>query len=426
MRRSTRIVPLTLVLAVTLAAGCSGSRPPAQAGAGDPNGTGPLTFVTGRDISGYLQGLLNKWNATHPRERVTLIELPEAADDVRAQMITNLQAKSTRYDVLNLDVIWIAEFAKSGWIVPIDRRQFPLDHLLKPAVDTALFQGRLYAVPYTSNGGLLYYRRDVLQREGRQPPRTWSELGRLASTVAPKYGLLGYAGQFFPYEGLTVNFAEAVQSAGGRILSDDGTRVEVDSPQARRGLDFLVRGVKEGWIPRAALNYKEEESRRAFQEGRLLFLRNWPYMYLQASRPGSKVAGKFGVAPLPGRDGPGSSSLGGADLAISAYSKRQLSALKFIRYFTGIDNQRQVLIQGSQPPVWNELYDDSALIRRFPYLPVLKQSILDAKPRPKSPDYNQVSLAISNAAQEALSLRRSPDATISGLARDLSEIVRND
>jgi multiple sugar transport system substrate-binding protein len=422
MWRSTRIA----LLALALAAGCTWSRPAPPAGAGDPDGTGPLTLVTGRDISGYLQGLLNEWNATHPRERVTLIELPEAADDVRAQMITNLQAKSTRYDVLNLDVIWIAEFAKSGWIVPIDRRQFPLDHLLKPAVDTALFHGTLYAVPYTSNGGLLYYRRDVLERERRRPPRTWAELEQLASTVAPRYGLLGYAGQFFPYEGLTVNFAEAVQSAGGRILSDDGTRPEVDSPQARRGLDFLVRGVRDGWIPRAALGFKEEESRRAFQEGRLLFLRNWPYVYGQASRPGSKVAGRFGVAPLPGPDGPGSSSLGGANLAISAYSRRQRSALSFIRYLTGIDTQRQVLIQGSQPPVWAELYDDPALIRRFPYLPVLKQSILEARPRPKSPDYNQVSLAVSNAAHQALSLRRSPDATISGLARDLRDIVRND
>jgi len=422
MWRSRRRVAI-LAIAATLAAGCAAPRPATPAGTGDPNGTGPLTFVTGRDISGYLQGLLDAWNATHPSERVTLIELPEAADDVRAQMITNLQAKSSRYDVLNLDVIWIAEFAKSGWIVPIDGRQFPLGRFLQPAVDTARYQGTLYSVPFTSNGGLLYYRTDVLEREGRRPPRTWDELERLARTVAPRNGLLGYAGQLFPYEGLTVNVAEVIQSAGGQILADDDTRVAVDSPQARRGLDVLVRGVRDGWIPRESLTFKEEESRRAFQDGRYLFLRNWPYMYAQANRPGSRVAGKFGVAPLPGLDGPGSSSLGGANLAISAYSKRQRSALAFIRYFTSIDNERQVLIKGSQPPVWAELYDDQELIRRFPYLPVLKRSILSAKPRPKSPDYNQVSLAISNAASEALSLRRPTDAAISGLAKDLSAIV---
>jgi multiple sugar transport system substrate-binding protein len=414
------------LLVMMLAAGCGISGPSHAASEGPSMATsGPITLVTGRDLTGYMQPLLDKWNAAHPAEKVTLLELPEAADDQHAQMVTNLQAKTDRYDVLNVDVVSMAEFADAGWIIPLDRRQFPLDQFLKPVVDTAVFGGKLYGVPYTSNAGLLYYRKDILAKAGKRPPKTWAELRQLAKTVAPKYGLEGYAGQFLPYEGLTVNFAEAVQSAGGAILTEDGTKVAVDSPQVRQGLDFLVQGFREGWIPKRALTFKEEESRREFQDGRLLFMRNWPYVYGLAARPDSKVRNKFGVTLLPGQDGPGSSSLGGANLAVSAFSRHQKTAIAFIKYFTGLDNERQVLIRGSFPPVWERLYNDPALIRRFPYLPVLKHSILSARPRPMSPNYNQVSLAISNAVSGALSFRQPPDAAVSQLAGDLRSVITN-
>jgi multiple sugar transport system substrate-binding protein len=407
-----------------LLAGCEGSGVSGAGRSGRPDGTGPITLATGRDLTGYLAGRLARWNRTHPAERATLIELPEAADDVRAQMISNLRAGSDRYDVLNLDVVWTPEFAAEGWIAPLDARQFPLDRFLAPVIDTATFRGKLYAVPYVSNAGMLYYRKDILAKEHLQPPRSWAELEYQARTVAPRYGLKGYAGQFLPYEGLTVNYAEAVQSAGGQILTGEGSGVAVGSAAARKGLDFLVRGVREGWIPKESLSFKEEESRRAFQGGGYLFLRSWPYVHDLAESEGSAVAGKFGVTQLPGPDGPGSSVLGGSNLAVSSYSRHQRSALHFIQDFTGLDNQRQVLLQGALPPVWAELYHDPALVRRFPYLPALEKSILSAKPRPKSADYDQVSLAVSEIVHDALTLRRSPEETTSRLATELDAIVR--
>jgi multiple sugar transport system substrate-binding protein len=414
------------LLVVVLAAGC-GVSGPSHATSGGPTvaTSGPITLATGPDLTGYMHPLVDKWNASHPAEKATLLELPEAADDQHAQMVTNLQAKSDRYDVLNIDIVWTAEFADAGWIIPLDRRQFPLDQFLKPVVDTAMFGGKLYGVPWNSNAGLLYYRKDILDKAGKKPPKTWAQLRQLAKTVAPKYGLEGYAGQFLPYEGLTVNFAEAVQSAGGAILTDDGTKVAVNTSQARQGLNFLVNGFREGWIPKRSLNFKEEQSREEFQNERLLFLRNWPYVYGLLSRPDSKVRGKFGVTLLPGQSGPGSSSLGGANLAVSAYSRHQKTAIAFIKYLTSLESEREVLTQGSFPPVWARLYDDPALIRRFPYLPVLKKSILSAKPRPVSPNYNQVSLAISNAVSGALSFRQTPDAAISQMAGDLGSVITN-
>lgn len=414
------------LLVLVLAAGCGLSGSSRSAGDGPTvAANGPITLATGPDFTGYMQTLVDKWNAWHPSEKVTLLRLPDASDDQHAQMVTNLQAKSDRYDVLNMDVVWTAEFADAGWIIPLDGRQFPIEQFLKPVVDTAVFGGKLYAVPYTSNAGLLYYRRDILDKAGKKPPRTWAQLRQLARTVAPKYGLEGYAGQFLTYEGLTVNFAEAVQSAGGAILTDDGTKVAVNTPQAKAGLDFLVGGFREGWIPRRALTFKEEESRREFEGERLLFLRNWPYVYGLVSRPGSPVRGKFGVTVLPGENGPGSSSLGGANLAVSAFSKHQKTAIAFIKYMTSFESERMVLTQGSSPPVWARLYDDPALIKRFPYLPVLKESILSARPRLVSPNYNQVSLTISNAVSGALTFRQTPDAAISQMAGDLGSVITN-
>ncbi|MFD7242760.1 ABC transporter substrate-binding protein [Streptomyces massasporeus] len=399
----------------------------AGARAGEPAGSarGPLTLATAGDLTGYLGPLLEGWNRTHPGEKVTLVELPDSADETQAQMVTDLRdGDRSRFDVLNIDVNWTSEFAAAGWIRPLPRDRFPLKTFLQPVVDTATYDGQLYAVPYVTNAGLLLYRKDVLAEEGVAPPRTWAELERYAKTIAPKHGLDGYAGQFLPYEGLTVNAAEAVYSAGGSILGDEGERVTVDSAAAREGIGFLARGVRGGWIPREALTYKEEESKQAFQDGRLLFLRNWPYAYVGASAPGSKIAGKVGAVPLPGPDGPGTSVLGGSNLAVSAHARHPDSAARLIAYLTSERVQRQVLTRGALPPVRADLYQDPALIRRFPYLPTLRTSVLAAEPRPKSPRYDQVSLVVQAVVHDAMAGHQTPAAAMRRLARELAAISR--
>jgi multiple sugar transport system substrate-binding protein len=201
----------------------------------------------------------------------------------------------------------------------------------------------------------------------------------------------------------------------------------VDSPQAEQGLDFLVGGLREGWIPQAALNYEEESSWGDFESGKLLFLNNWPFIYSQASKPGAanKVYGKVGVALLPGLDGPGSSSLGGANLAVSAFSRHQATAIAFIQYLTGLPEERQMLADSGFPPVWTSLYSDPAMVKQFPYLPVVKQAILAAEPRPSIIDYDQASLAISSAVYQALTLKKSPQQALSEMAAQLNQIIRD-
>ncbi|MBA4859954.1 ABC transporter substrate-binding protein [Streptomyces sp. PSKA54] len=411
-----------LLVAAVLLTGYIASGTPADGARG--SGRGPLTLATAGDLTGYLAPLLDGWNRAHPDERVTLVELPDSADETHAQMTTDLRSGAGRFDVFNIDVAWTSEFAAAGWISPLQRDRFPLKSFLRPVVDTATYEGRLYAVPYVTNAGLLLYRKDILDKEGVEPPRTWAELERQARTIAAKYGLDGYAGQFLPYEGLTVNAAEAVYSAGGTILGDEGERVTVNSAAAREGIGFLARGVRDGWIPQEALTFKEEESRQAFQDGRLLFLRNWPYAYVSASGTGSEVAGKIGAVPLPGPGGPGASVLGGSNLAVSTHARHPDSAAALIAYLTSERVQRQVLTEGALPPVRADLYQDPELIREFPYLPTLRAGVLAAAPRPKSPRYDQVSLAVQAVVHDAMTQQQTPEAAVRRLARELAAIAR--
>ena len=424
-----RAMPGIAILAagLMLLAGCTADGASSSGSAPSTNGIGPITFAIGKDNSGWLQGVITGWNQGHPSQKVTLLLLPQASNGQLAQLVANLQAKSDLYDVIDMDVIWTAEFASNGWIIPLPQSQFPLGDFLKPAVDTARYQGRLYAVPDYSNADLLYYRKDILAKAGKQPPRTWAQLQQLAKTVAPEYGLYGYAGTFAPYEGLTVNFAAAVQSAGGSILSPEGTKVTVNSAKALQGLEFLVNGFRQGWIPRVALSYEEESAQNAFASGKFLFLDNWPDVYAALSVPGpqNKVYGKFGIAALPGPDGMGSSSLGGANLAISAYSQHQRTALDFIKYMTNLTNERQMLEKGSFPPVWTRLYTDKSLIRSYPYLPVLEQAINSARPRPAITNYDQASLAISSTVYEALTQQKQPQQALTEMAGQLTQIIRD-
>ena len=412
--------------AALLVAGCAATAgPPAAAGRAADSGIGPISFATGQVDTGYLQPLVSQWNASHPGQHVTPIYLPDLANDQYAQLVANLQAHSSVYDVMSLDVIWTAEFASNGWITPLADSVIPAGQFLRPAVETATYQGHLYAVPFTSNAELLYYRSDLLAAAHLPPPQTWAELASDATLIRARDHIGGYGGQFQSYEGLTVNFAEAVQSAGGSLIS--GGAPAVETPQASEALAFLVSGFREGWIPHAALGWNEEASRRAFEAGNLLFLANWPYVYGDASVPGAGnvVAGEFGVTTLPGRSGPGSATLGGANLAISSYSRHPVTALAFIRFLTSAASERYILVHSALPPVWASMYSQPALVAMFPFLPVLKQAILTARPRPALVDYNQFSLAVSSAVHQALAQNISVAAALAQLSAELRQILRS-
>jgi multiple sugar transport system substrate-binding protein len=420
MRRAIASVALVLMTGLSLAgcAAASGEQAPPT------NGIGPITFAIGSDdIASWLTPVIDGWNRAHPKQKVTPLLLPEASNVQLDQLVANLQAKSSSYDVIDMDVVWTAEFASNGWIITLPEKAFHLGRFLEPAVKTAMYQGHLWAVPDYSNADLLYYRKDILAAAHRKPPTTWAQLEQLSQTVAPKYHLNGYAGTFAQYEGLTVNFAEAVQSAGGSILNPSGTQVTLDTKQALQGLNFLVNGFSAGWIPAQNFDFEELGAQTAFEKGQYLFLNDWPDVWATL---GANPSQKYGIVALPGQSaGQGSSSLGGANLAISAYSLHQQTALQFIQYLTEPAQQRTMLEQGSFPPVLKQLYFDPALIRQFRYLPTLYQAINNAQPRPAITDYDQASLVISSEVYQALKRTITPQAALVAMENQLTQIIHD-
>src|SRR5664279_1672054 len=385
-------------------------------GSGANKGTGPFTFVTGKDNSNVWPYLAGLWNAAHPKEKVTVKQQSENANDQLSDLEQHFQSKDPNYDVVTVDVVWSAEFAAKGWIVPLTgANKIDTSSLLSAPVKAATYAGTLYAAPYASYGGLLYYRKDIVAK----PPTTWNELiadckGKTGTTITgSKPGC--YAGQFAKYEGLTVNAAEAINAAGGVIVKPDGKTPAVDTAAAATGLNFLVNGFKQGYIPKEAIGFQETQSLNAFEAGQLVFMRNWPYAAAILSGKGSKVIGKFGIAPLPGPNGHGASSLGGHSIAISTYSKHQATDLAWLKFIESPTVQRYDLTQGTLAPVVQALYTEPALVKQFPYLPTLLASIKTAVPRPVTPFYPAVTEAIETNAYAALQGQKSTAKALSDM-----------
>jgi multiple sugar transport system substrate-binding protein len=387
------------VAVLSVVAACGGSSGGSSGTGTTAKGTkGPITWVIGKDNSNVVAPTAKKWNDAHPSEKVTVKEQSDQADQQHDDIVQHMQAKDPSYDVLTVDVVWTAEFAAKGWLVPL-KGDYALDtsKLLKPPVDASTYNGTLYAAPYASDGGMLYYRKDLV----KTPPKTLDEMWADCS-IAKKNHIGCYAGQFQKYEGLTVNAAEAINTYGGKIVDSKGAAT-VDSPESIKGLQSLADHYKNGDIPKEAITYQEEQGRQAFESGKLLFLRNWPYVYNLAKTDGSsKVKTTFGVAPLPGVSGPGASSLGGHNLAIGVNSKHKATALGFLKFIEEDAQQKFFMEQGSLAPVVGSIYSDATLVAKYPYLPTLLTSIQNAVPRPVTPFYPAVTKAIEDNSYAAI------------------------
>jgi multiple sugar transport system substrate-binding protein len=420
--------------ALFVAAACGGGGgggAPAGGGssaAADFTKQGDIEIWQGKDVSGNFPKLIKQFNDQHPNGKVTFHELPDNADQQRQQMVQNTQIKNPKMAVLSMDVVWTSEFAAKGYVEALPADQFPTADFLPATVDSATYFGKLYGYPFTSDGGLLYYRTDLLDKYSLKPPTTFDEMKAACDKIqaGEKDSKLGcFAGQYNKYEGLTVNFDEAVHGAGGVIVGDDG-KPNVATPEATKGLSTLVDWFKDGHIPKAAITWQEEQGRKAFQNGELIFHRNWGGVYNLANKTdgSSEVAGKFDVAPLPGITGPGVSSLGGHNYAIAKYAENKGTAVDFLKWVSAPEVQKSNCLATSSTPTLGALYSDPDIVKKFPYMPIQLKSVQTAKPRPKAVEYGDVTLAIQDSAYGALQGQTQPDAALQALQAKLQTLIK--
>jgi multiple sugar transport system substrate-binding protein len=374
---------------------------------------GNVNFCSGKDVGGDKAAAVKAFNAANPGIKVKLIEFSTSADEQRQQFVQRQEAKSDECDVFYSDVIWTAEFASQKWLYDLSPyANQKKSELIPSTFETAVYAGKTWAVPHTTNAALLFYRTDQVDAA----PATWQE-------VYAGDGGIVYQGA--PYEGLTCDFLELAYAAGGKVLSDDGKKAVIDSPENLKALQFMVDGVKNGKAANGVTTYMEEESRRYFEAGKATYMRNWPYAYALGEKKNSKVAGKFAAAPLPAFEGGGKAAiLGGHNLVISVYSKNPGASLKFIDYMVSPEEQIALFRDFSQAPTRAEAYEDPAVKKKYAFASQLRQSVEQAKARPVSPVYPQISQAIYENVNAALSGKADPAAALKQAQKDMQAALQ--
>jgi multiple sugar transport system substrate-binding protein len=327
------------------------------------------------------RSLLAEFERHHPDLAVREETLPSSSDEQHQFYAVNLQAKSASFDVLAVDVIWVAEFAAAGWLRD-------LSHLL-PAqersgffsgpIEAVTYAGRSYAIPWFVDAGLLYYRKDLLDKHGFAAPRTWFELVRIAQAVmAREPGLEGFVWQGKQYEGLVCNALEYIWSNGGEVLEDG--RLTLDSPANRTALGFMADLIYRHRVtPASVTTATEEPSRHVFGQGRALFLRNWPYAWRPFQAEGSAVKDKVGVTVLPHFEGGRpAATLGGWQLGVNRYSAHPEAAERLVQFLTSAQARsnrpepRSIATPSSPPRIrsWRSSSKCSPVRARAPSHPI--------------------------------------------------------
>jgi ABC-type sugar transport system permease subunit/ABC-type glycerol-3-phosphate transport system substrate-binding protein len=362
---------------------------------------------------------LRRFEAQSPGLRVELRHTPDAADQRHQLYVQWLNARVPEPDVLQLDVIWTPEFAAAGWLRPLDEGALEVGDFFAPAVEADRWDGRLYALPWFVDVGMLYWRTDLMPHA----PRTFDELAEFARRAQRSHGLpYGLVWQGARYEGLVTVFGEFLGGFGGSVLGSHGA-VALDEPPAVEALGFMRRCVEEGLVPRAALAWQEEQVRFAFQNGQAALMRNWPYAYgLMQDPASSKVAGRFAVAPMPAQPGGRpTAALGGSQLAVSAYSRRPAEALALVRFLTGPEQMRERAEVAGQFPARRSLYASPLPGLAVPPADALR-IVESATPRPVTPVYTELSVSLQVAVHRALTGQAPPATALGEAAREVRSL----
>jgi multiple sugar transport system substrate-binding protein len=409
---------LLLVTSATVLGGC--------AQANDKNET-VLTFSgSALGAEGTLVATqLKQFMVLHPDIRVELQRTPDDASQRHQLYVQWLNARVGNPDILQLDVVWTPEFAAAGWVLPLTRFSPPTSEFFPATITANTWAGRLYALPWFADVGLLYRRTDLVPKEPATLFEVVADAKRaMAARGGPRFGIVWQGAR---YEGLITGFVEYLGAFGGRILDDSG-RVVVNRPEAVKALQFMRDELYTSKIaPLDVLTWHEEEARYAFQNGTSAFMRNWPYAVGAMSDTSSRVAGKFAVSPMPSSGEPGGHStatLGGAQLAINAYSKEPDAAYQLIAYLTAPEQMLQRAQAVRQYPTRTSLYSDKRLEDALAIpLDAVRRAIESATPRPVTPIYTELSEILQIELHRALVRQAEPQDALNSAAKKIDALI---
>jgi multiple sugar transport system substrate-binding protein len=387
--------------------------------------TGPVTlnFYFYPDTSTATDTGVNNCNAQHKNQyKISYQVLPVASGNQRLELVRRLAAHDDTMDILGLDVTWEAEFAQAGWIAPWtgQNKAQAENGTLKPALDTAMWKGQLVAVPDNSNTQLLWYNSALTPH----PPTTWAQMiadaEHLAKEGKPHYIEI----QGAQYEGATVWFNTMVASAGGTVLNPDATKVTLGAP-AVKALSIMKELASSPAADPSLSVQMENDNRLAFEAGNAAFELNYPFVYpaMKADNPKLFKTFKWALFPevIPGQ--PAKVTIGGTDLAVSAYSQHK--ALAFQAALCLRDQQNQIINAnvGGVPPTIASLYNNPKLFADYPFHADILKELEDASVRPKTPVYQVVSIDISHLISPASGI--SPAGTEKAMVAQMNNALQS-
>lgn len=399
----SRIVISSLVIILLfslLAIGCTKE---------EGDGKNVIHFVTWKpNIPGVQQEIIKIFESEHPDIKVMREVGPHSSTAFHDLLTQKLKNRSEDADVFLMDVIWPPEFAAAGWAMSLEEKftGSEREKFLSGTILANTFQGKIYGVPLFIDSGMLYYRKDLLEKYGFDPPKTWEEMVRQAEIVVKNEAdlgneMYGFSGQFKQYEGLVCDMMEFILSNGGEILNSHTGKSGLAEKPAVDAVRFVRKNIIGKAAPVGVLTYQEPESLDVFIQGRAVFHRNWPYAWEVSNDPDrSFVAGRVGIAKLPHfKNNSSYSTLGGWQMGISSYSKNQEAAWTFVKFFTSRRIQKLLAIKAGRAPTRKALYDDPDILKIHPHFSEMKDVFLTAYPRPRTPLYP----AVSNVLQRYFS-----------------------
>ena len=400
---------------------------------GGGSGSGDLIFAMGADRTGTNQPLIDKFNKQSKGFKVQFREMPTDTGQYFDKLRTQFQAGGGDIDVFGADVIWPAQFAANGWLLDVTDKftEGEQQKFIQGPVQSMILEDKIYGVPWYTDAGLLYYRQDLLEKAGfSEPPKTWTELQEMAEKVMQDEGIeSGFIFQGDQYEGGVCNGLEYIWTHGGDVLDpNDPSKVVIDSPEAAEGLATEASMISEGVAPQSVSTYTETETDPAFLNGETVFARNWPYMYgLAGTEDYPKLKPEqIGLAPLPLAEGQNqiASALGGWNMLISATSDKQEEAWEFVKFMTGEESQRYRALEGAFLPTRTSLYSDPEITEKVPVVALGEEALKNARSRPVSPYYSDMSLEMQEQFNASLKGEVSPEEAVKALQGSLTEIVQ--
>ena len=431
-------IPLLYLLILLLCWSCGGSQQEPQ----------EIVFAFGPDDEAQgVQQLIDDFNKEYEGQiKVSWKEGSRFSDAFYHELKAEFESGNPQFDVIGADVIWTPAFASNGWVEDITQQFFaahnPTDYL-EIAMESVSYQFKIWGIPWYTDAGMLYYRKDLLERlDIADPPATWEELIVMAKTIQKEVNIpFGYVFQGANYEGGVTNACEFIWNAEGDILIGDLSSaasfdtevpntdlIVVNSDASRRGLEDLVKIKESGILPPNIHELREKEAAEYFRNGQTIFMRSWASSFGSLAAKESKLKpDQIGLTPLPTSDRTmvPYSCLGGWNLMVSSFSspEKKEAAWKFMQYASSKEAQRTRVLKVGSLPTLRSLYEDETLLKQAPVANLARQVIPVCKVRPRSPFYMQMSPKISGVFADLLQGKMSPDEAVKALDSDLSQVL---